>query len=48
LLKKDILFVWTETCQQAMNTLKEKLTTAPILQYPDFEKPFILYTDASY
>ena len=27
--------------------MKEKLTTTPILQYPDFSLPFILYTDAS-
>ena len=24
------------------------MTTAPILSYPNFEEPFILYTDASY
>ena len=27
--------------------LKEYLITMPILQYPDFTKPFILFTDAS-
>ena len=28
-------------------TLKERLTTAPILAYPDFSTPFALYADAS-
>lgn len=31
----------------AFEKCKELLTTAPLLQYPDFEKPFILTTDAS-
>ena len=30
-----------------MNTLKELLTTAPILAFADFNEPLILYTDAS-
>ena len=48
LLRKDIPYIWNEDCQKAFETLKEKLTTAPILIYPDFTKPFLLYTDASY
>jgi len=47
LLKKDITYIWTESQQEAFEFLKKKLTTAPIIQYPDFEKPFFLYTDAS-
>jgi hypothetical protein len=31
----------------AVNKIKEMLTTAPILFHPDFEKPFKLYVDAS-
>jgi len=31
----------------AFEELKKHLTTAPILTYPNFEKPFILFTDAS-
>src|SRR5579884_1184630 len=47
LLKNDIIFVWTVDQKNAFQTLKEKLTSAPILIYPDFTKKFYLYTDAS-
>ena len=39
--------VWTPQCQNAFERLKEALTEAPILSYPDFTLPFILDTDAS-
>ena len=38
---------WTPSCEQAFNTLKERLCSEPILKSPDFECPFILQTDAS-
>ena len=47
LLKKDAPFSWKEKQQTAFDYLKKKLIEAPILQYPDFNKPFVLFTDAS-
>lgn len=47
LLKKDVPFIWDEPQQQAFNTCKSILTTTPILQYPDFNREFVLTTDAS-
>ena len=41
------MFKWGTEQQKAFDTLKERLTTAPILIYPDFSKPMILMTDAS-
>lgn len=38
---------WTLECQQSFETLKGKLTMAPILAYADFSLPFILEVDAS-
>jgi hypothetical protein len=38
---------WSEECQFAFDTLKEKLITAPILRYPDFSKIFTIDCDAS-
>ena len=39
--------VWTAKCVNAFQKLKESLCTAPVLQSPDFSRPFILQTDAS-
>ena len=47
LLKKDKLFQWEEKQQTAFERLKERLIKALILQYPDFNSPFFLYTDTS-
>ena len=47
LTKKDTTFQWTSKCDISFSALKTSLTTAPILALPDFNKQFILYTDAS-
>ena len=40
-------FNWTSDCTTAFASLKQKLTNAPILAFPDFTQPFLLDTDAS-
>ena len=47
LTEKNRVFTWTEDAQKAFDTLKEALTTAPILAYPNPTDPFILDCDAS-
>lgn len=47
LLKKHTLFHWTSVQDQAFQLLKQALISAPVLQLPDFKKPFIIETDAS-
>jgi hypothetical protein len=37
----------TKNTNEAFITLKDLLTSEPLLQYPDFNKPFVLTTDAS-
>ncbi len=46
-MKKDIEYIWTDDQQKAFEKLRDKLTKAPIVQYPNFDQPFFLYTDAS-
>jgi hypothetical protein len=48
LLAKKVEFMWTPACQKSFETLKERLTTTPILILPDVHKPFSVYCDASY
>ncbi len=38
---------WNHLCDAAFEELKQRLSSAPILAYPNFKKPFILHTDAS-
>ncbi|XP_062083485.1 uncharacterized protein LOC133789741 [Humulus lupulus] len=40
LLQKDVKFEFNENCLVAFNLLKESLTTAPIIQPPNWELPF--------
>lgn len=47
LLKKGSIFVWTSLHQEAFDSLKTALTTAPVLSLPDFSQPFSIETDAS-
>jgi hypothetical protein len=47
LLIKDVDFVWTEQCQTAFETLKAKLSVAPVLRGPNWTLPFHISTDAS-
>jgi hypothetical protein len=47
LLKKGVKFEWKPEQEHAFQHLKDKLTSQPILQYPDLSKEFILTTDAS-
>lgn len=46
LTKKDG-FKWDEKTQAAFDTLKQKLTTAPVLTLPDFSTNFVIECDAS-
>jgi hypothetical protein len=48
LLGNKIEFKCTQKCQEAFETLKEKLTTASVLVLLDVHKPFSVYCDAGY
>nr|GEV13212.1 reverse transcriptase domain-containing protein [Tanacetum cinerariifolium] len=47
LLEKDTPFFFSKECVEAFQTLKKKLTEAPILIAPDWDLPFELMCDAS-
>ncbi|XP_076285579.1 uncharacterized protein LOC143211634 [Lasioglossum baleicum] len=47
LLGKGKKFKWAEEQENSFKQLRDELCREPILQFPDFNKPFIITTDAS-
>lgn len=48
LLKKTTPYVWTDLQEHSFQALKDSLIHAPVLQLPDFQRPFfVVVTDAS-
>ncbi|RVW21226.1 Transposon Tf2-2 polyprotein [Vitis vinifera] len=47
LLKKDNQWDWSRPCQMAFESLKEAMSTEPVLRLPDLDLPFEVQTDAS-
>ena len=47
LTKQDVIFSWSEDCEETFNYLKNCLTSHPVVVYPNFTKSFYLYTDVS-
>ena len=44
---KVIKFIWSDKMQKAFNQTKALIATDTLAAYPDHNKPFVLYTDAS-
>ena len=47
LTEKGTPYVWSDECQMSFDELKRMLTTAPVLEYPCQDLPFLLDCDAS-
>ena len=47
LTHQQVKFDWTSTHHTAFHNLKEAIIQAPILHYPDPNKKYIVYTNAS-
>ncbi|WVZ89586.1 hypothetical protein U9M48_035967, partial [Paspalum notatum var. saurae] len=47
LTKKNARYVWSPNCEEAFQTMKKLLTSAPVLAQPNATKPFDVYCDAS-
>jgi len=48
LLAKDYDLLWSESCKEDLDTLKDKLTSAPILCGLNWVLPFHIHADASH
>jgi hypothetical protein len=46
-LKKDVPFKWEAKHMEAMDRLAQAVTENPVLQRPNYDKPFFVEVDAS-
>ncbi len=46
-LSEKKVWAWSDECEQAFNSLKHRLITAPVLTLPSFDQDFVLDVDAS-
>ena len=47
LLAKEVDFVFDQACKDAHDELKRRVTSAPIIQPPNWDEPFEIMCDAS-
>lgn len=47
LLRKGTPWIWGPDQRAAFDTLRESLSDPPVLAHPQFDQPFLVYTDAS-
>ena len=47
LTRESVPFFWSIACQGAFLCLKDLLVSPPVLAYPNFDKSFVMHTDAS-
>ena len=47
LTSDKVPFCWTSACDSAFDTLKNLLSSEPVLRFPDLNTPFVLEVDAS-
>lgn len=46
-MRKNTPYVWTSAHEESFTALKNALVSAPVLTLPDFNKQFVIETDAS-
>ena len=47
LTERDIIFAWLTDWEQAFNTVKQMVTTSPVLRYYDVTEEVTVQSDAS-
>jgi RNase H-like domain found in reverse transcriptase len=46
LSSRSVPYIWTEQCQKSFEEIKKIVAQEVLLDYPNFNIPFTIYTDA--